>query len=47
MIKLFCKHKWEILKEFPLENDGGYCTAYYFIQRCNKCGKLKSKIFRF
>lgn len=40
--KLFCKHQYETIKEYKLE-DPDYKEYIAYILKCKKCGKIKYK----
>ena len=40
--KLFCKHQYETIKEYKLE-DPDYIAGIAYILKCKKCGKIEYK----
>ena len=47
--KLFCKHQYETIKEYKLEdpNYKNYIAGVAYILQCKKCGKIKKKKITF
>lgn len=43
--KLFCKHQYETIKEYNLEDPEykNYIAGIAYILKCKKCGKIKCK----